>query len=586
MMKTVCFVVAFCLIAANALSDNGDGINGKEEGVANDRKIRESGQIGTKVYYTLQSTVLSITGSGKMNDYNYSFSPIYILCGRGYEITSVKIQEGITSIGSYIFSDCNKLSEANIPTSVTYIGTGAFRNTILTNVTISANVETIGDGAFCVQSGLNYIDVEKGNENFASVKGILFSSDLTRLIAYPPLIQGTSYTIPGSVTDIGDYAFFHSPLSSVVISNSVEYIGVYAFGFSSNLKTVTLGNSIVTFGNFAFGYCDKLENVSPLPASVTTVLPGAFSMDPLLASLSVDPDSKNFKSIDGVLYSYDGTTLVQYPSGKAGLYFVIPDNVTTVSSYCFGECVQLQYTTIPETVEVFGPRAIYNYNGRVSIFYQGTSNFTSDGLMMSSSSNNKVCVSPDFKHDKFCGKSIKNSDPDCTEFSSLFNQCQKPFYENGVFTQVDRKNATEWVEQTNLCARYECLPNSGGKITVLKTCNRGPGCHYKDGVCNITNGQCEYTTIPGFDALIVQEDEDHEVVCENDQWVLKEKNDDPCPPPPPPVVCSSEINKLSSSRYENEENAVLSKGQTFPFDIVTSLLILLGFIVIEMIMLM
>jgi hypothetical protein len=60
------------------------------------------------------------------------------------------------------------------------------------------------------------------------VDGVLFDQLQTTLIQYPGGKTG-GYTVPGSVTRIGDLAFFYcTGLTSVTIPASVTTIGIYA----------------------------------------------------------------------------------------------------------------------------------------------------------------------------------------------------------------------------------------------------------------------------------------------------------------------------------------------------------------------
>ena len=85
-----------------------------------------SGSCGTNVTYSyVESThTLTISGTGAMTDYNSSSDrPWHSYQGN---ITSVVIEEGVTTIGKYAFKNCNNLSTATIPASVQSIGEGAF----------------------------------------------------------------------------------------------------------------------------------------------------------------------------------------------------------------------------------------------------------------------------------------------------------------------------------------------------------------------------------------------------------------------------------------------------------------------------
>ena len=65
------------------------------------------------------------------------------------KIKNVVIENGVTNIGSFAFSDCYGLTSVSIPNSVTSIGKGAFlRCSGLTSVSIPNSVTSIGQGAF------------------------------------------------------------------------------------------------------------------------------------------------------------------------------------------------------------------------------------------------------------------------------------------------------------------------------------------------------------------------------------------------------------------------------------------------------
>src|ERR1035441_7731693 len=71
-----------------------------------------------------------------------------------------------------------------------------------------------------------------------------------------------SYTIPNSVTSIGDSAFSScGSLASVTIPNSVTNIGKDAFRDCTSLASVTIGNSATRIGDNAFRVCTSLTGV-------------------------------------------------------------------------------------------------------------------------------------------------------------------------------------------------------------------------------------------------------------------------------------------------------------------------------------
>ncbi len=113
---------------------------------------------------------------------------------------------------------------------VTRIGDYAFYiKSNLANVTIPSSVISIGNRAFAYCTSLTAINVDVDNSTFVSVDGVLFDKSQTMLIQCPGGKTG-NYTIPSSVTSIGDHAFFGcTSLVGVTIPNSVTSIGLAAF---------------------------------------------------------------------------------------------------------------------------------------------------------------------------------------------------------------------------------------------------------------------------------------------------------------------------------------------------------------------
>lgn len=81
-----------------------------------------TGRCGDSITWTLDdSGNLTLSGSGEMWNNGYDDSPF-----KDYEIRKATIEDGITSIGDYVFKGCSGLTELTLPNSITSIGDSAF----------------------------------------------------------------------------------------------------------------------------------------------------------------------------------------------------------------------------------------------------------------------------------------------------------------------------------------------------------------------------------------------------------------------------------------------------------------------------
>ena len=188
-----------------------------------------------------------------------------------------QIPSSVTTIGAYAFQGCASLTGVTIPSGVTSIGTDAFYGcTGLTGITIPNSVTGIGAGAFEACANLASIAMATPNAQYSSVNGVLFNNNQTTLIQYPAGIQADGYTIPSSVTTIGDGAFYQCyNLKNVTIPDSVTTIGNGAFYECYGLIGMTVPVRVTAIGNYAFYSCANLAGVT-IPNSVLTIGEGAF----------------------------------------------------------------------------------------------------------------------------------------------------------------------------------------------------------------------------------------------------------------------------------------------------------------------
>ena len=284
-----------------------------------------SGTTG-KCKWSLNGTVLTISGNGMMGDYS-GVGPW------GRNISEVILTDGVTNIGNYAFSYCKGLTSITIPDSVISIGEDTFSGcTGLTKVTIGNSVASIGELAFEECSGLTSISVSPNNSVYDSrdnCNAIIKTKTNT-------LIRGCQNTIiPDTVVSIDYWAFdYCTGLTSITIPDSVTHIGEWAFQGCSGLTSVSVSpdNRVYdsrdncnakkeTKTNTLIVGCQKTR----IPETVTSIGKGAF-------------------------FGCTGLTSI-----------TIPNSVTTISDFAFTDCMGLTSITIPDSVISIGTDAVGYY---------------------------------------------------------------------------------------------------------------------------------------------------------------------------------------------------------------------------------
>lgn len=106
--------------------------------------------------------------------------------------------------------------------------------------------------------------------------------------------------------------------------------------------------------------CYNLSEIY-IPDSVTNIEKGVFPMGNL-EKIYVAENNQNYKSIDGVLFSKDGKTLIRYPAKFVNNYeecinYVVPDSVNVIEEEAFDSCVQIKDVKISSNVTSIGRKA-------------------------------------------------------------------------------------------------------------------------------------------------------------------------------------------------------------------------------------
>lgn len=165
-------------------------------------------------------------------------------------------------------------------------------------------------------------------------------------------------TIGRNVTRINSVAFIYCDnIATLTLPEGVEYIGAQAFSFCYGLTELTIPDSVTTFGEGAFLGCTNLVSVSVGEgAALRSTVFGRCSS---LVSINIKESNPYCRTIDGSVYSKDGTVLIQYAIGRKNSRFEIPDGVTTISDYSFENCVNLTSIVVPDSVTLIRSAAFY-----------------------------------------------------------------------------------------------------------------------------------------------------------------------------------------------------------------------------------
>ncbi|MDF2820113.1 MAG: cell surface protein [Clostridiales bacterium] len=333
--------------------------------------------------------------------------PVVMIADRAFyqlDITSVTIPEGVISLGgesfrstkletvvlpksliyisNFAFAECRNLKSITIHNNVEIIGPCAFSNTGITTISIPASTTVIGEEAFNSCNAMKSIHVDYANKSYKSIDGVLFDINGRYLVQYPNAKSDTSYTIPNGVIVIMTGAFYDCKyIESVVLPNNllgigkqsfygctnlaninipegILDIGQQAFFLCNNLQSVILPDSIVMIGPAAFGECDKLTSFH-IPANVNYLSGGFLNGCDDLESITVDPSNPHYTSYEGVIYTKDMSTLVQYPCGNKRTSFTVPEDTISIGNVAFQGSKKLVIVTMPETLQHIGEYAFW-----------------------------------------------------------------------------------------------------------------------------------------------------------------------------------------------------------------------------------
>ena len=240
-------------------------------------------------------------------------------CGREYSQGLVFRNSGIGICDLIGIGECEDTEIIIPPISpdgdkVNAIYSSAFSgNESITRIDIPATVTTINSGALSKCSKLIAITVDPENKRYYSNDGNLYTALINYLIQYAIGKTNSEFVIPEGTVSIESSAFTGA----------------------NNLVSITLPDSFTYFSGHEFNECAKIKNIF------------------------VNENNTTFSSLDGVLYSKDGKTLIRYCTGRDAEEFIVPDHVEAIGFCAFSGCNFLKKVTLNDEIKDLKEQIFY-----------------------------------------------------------------------------------------------------------------------------------------------------------------------------------------------------------------------------------
>ena len=259
-----------------------------------DISAKHDGSVKAAVY--IDGSLL-ISGSGATADYTGGGTNITPLAN--HEITSVKVEEGITDLGDWLFYDCTAITSITFPSTLKSIGARCFSHTGFTSIEIPDSVTSVGSYAF------------GGCSSLVTVK------------------------LPSGLTTLNEGTFYYcKSLTSVNIPDGVTSIGSGVFSSCTGLTSIDLPSGLTSIESFAFNGCGLTGDVvvpSGVVALKSQVFMNCTSSDLKIHLLGVIESYHNigyasnpFEGVTGTIYVYNQASydlLKKYVPATATLVF-------------------------------------------------------------------------------------------------------------------------------------------------------------------------------------------------------------------------------------------------------------------------
>ena len=307
-----------------------------------------------------------------------------IIYPRAKSNTTYQIPEGINNLEFAAFYKCSNLINLNVPKSIE-----------------SFPVVDWWDYKCWENNSVENINISSENETYSSVDGVLFNKDKTKLILYPAGKRQANYSIPETVNEISDGAFYTANnLKSIEIPDSVVSISEEAFGYAENLSDIKISDSVSVIGDDAFYgtfwynnqedgviYINKClyeykgwmpENTSiPIKDGTKSICDNAFSY----CSNLINVEFPNSVTYIGEKAFYDCDSLIDVK---------LSENITYLGGYAFANCENLKSINIPEQLTKTAWSVFNNCNNLETVYFNAIASNDNEDVSFDFSFENSV----------------------------------------------------------------------------------------------------------------------------------------------------------------------------------------------------
>ena len=241
-------------------------------------------------------------------------------CADQYYLRSVTFGENVETIGGSAFSECS-LESVVLPSKLKSVGSNVFyNNKSMRSVTLNEGLEEIKSFAFYKCNNLTTLDipasltsidfvgnafggctnlqainVAQGNTSYSSASGIVYNAAGTELIFCPAALAAENLTFPAALTKIGTNAFKNNTsIKTVTFPASLTEIGNDAFSGCTGITTLAFPASLQKIGEYAFSGCTGVYDIA-LNEGLQTVEISAFKGCTALTTIKIPASVTTWK---------------------------------------------------------------------------------------------------------------------------------------------------------------------------------------------------------------------------------------------------------------------------------------------------